>query len=746
MFNLLRSFTNLLFILLALASMQTAASAQEHSVARMWSEAALESIRNDFARPTVHARNLFHISAAMYDSWAAYKSGADTYFLGNSFRNYDFNFEPLAPRVDFDVDKKIEETLSYACYRLLNYRFRNSPGYEESKEIYDTLFDDLGYDPNYESTDYIDGPPAALGNYIAQQIIAFGLQDESNEQNDYANLYYTPYNDILAPEGFGNPLIDDPNRWQPLALDVFQDQSGNIIPISTPQFLGPEWGRVVPFSLDEDDLQILERDNQEWWCYLDPGAPPYLDTLSGGPMSEEYKWGFTMVSLWSSHLDANDLTAVDISPGVYGNITSFPNSIEDYRDFYKPLEGGVTAQGYDVNPKTGEPYAEQIVKRGDFARVLAEFWADGPDSETPPGHWFTLLNYINDNPLLVKKYKGEGFVLSDLEWDVKSYFALGGAVHDAAVATWGIKGFYDYTRPISAIRYMAQQGQSSDPDLPSYSINGMPLIPGWVELVEENDPLRGFNNFNVGKVKIWAWRGPDRINPDTNIAGVGWILAEEWYPYQRPTFVTPPFAGYVSGHSTFSRAAAEMLTSFTGDPYFPGGLGEFLAPANEYLVFEDGPSEDITLQWATYRDAADQSGLSRIWGGIHPPADDIPGRKMGEIIGLKAFEKAEKYFLGRITSTEEIDYIDFSDAVNVYPNPTSKATGSTLVSMDITAPTEVRIEVVDNMGRLFYKKMENASVGLNEIRIDISTVPTGTYFIKMTGETWKSANAVTIVE
>ena len=41
---------------------------QNHSVARKWNEILLQSIRNDLARPTVHARNLFHISAAMYDA------------------------------------------------------------------------------------------------------------------------------------------------------------------------------------------------------------------------------------------------------------------------------------------------------------------------------------------------------------------------------------------------------------------------------------------------------------------------------------------------------------------------------------------------------------------------------------------------------------------------------------------------------------------------------------------------------
>ena len=148
-----------------------------------------------------------------------------------------------------------------------------------------------------------------------------------------------------------------------------------------------------------------------------------------------------------------------------------------------------------------------------------------------------------------------------------------------------------------------------------------------------------------------SWRGPDYIEvPETDVGGVGWIRAENWWPYQRSTFVTPPFAGYVSGHSTFSRAAAEVLTLMTGDPFFPGGVGEFEAPAGEFLVFEDGPSVDVTLQWATYRDAADQSALSRIWGGIHPPLDDYPGRAMGVAVGVQAFHCAEAYMLPLLAS------------------------------------------------------------------------------------------------
>ena len=238
-----------------------------------------------------------------------------------------------------------------------------------------------------------------------------------------------------------------------------------------------------------------------------------------------------------------------------------------------------------------------------------------------------------------------GPALSPLEWDIKAYFTLGGAMHDAAIAAWGVKGRYDYIRPISALRAMAAKGQSSDPALPSWHPDGLPLADGLIELIGPDDPLAGGKGEHVNAIKLFAWRGPDAVtDPGRDMAGAGWIPAKAWWPYQRPSFVTPAFAGYVSGHSTFSRAAAEVLTALTGSAYFPGGMSAFRVPANDFLVFERGPSVDMVLQWATYRDAADQCSLSRIWGGIHPPADDIPGRLIGAAIGRDAFRFARSLF------------------------------------------------------------------------------------------------------
>ncbi len=628
--NRLMSMKSLILFALAVALQFSATSVfAEQSVVRQWNEDLLEAIRHDYARPTVHARNLFHVSAAMWDAWVAYDPVADSWLYHEKITAGDI----VAAR---------EEAISYAAYRLLKWRFENSPGVAISLPSFDSRMQALGYDTSMTSTE--GESPAALGNRIAQAYIEFGKTDGANEANDYANRYYQPANPALIVQLPGNPELIDPNRYQPLSINFFVDQAGNPIPEGFPDFLGPEWGQVIPFSLNPADLTVNKRDNFDYWVFHDPGAPPH----TGSENQDTYQSGFEQVVEWSGLLDPTIGQMLDISPASRGNNTLGTND----------------GAGYDLNQETGLPYTPQLVPAGDYYRVLAEFWADGPDSETPPGHWFTLANYVSDHPLLVKRIGGEGADVDDLEWDLKLYFMLGGAMHDVAISAWGAKGWYDYVRPVSAIRYMADRGQSSDPNAASYDPEGIHLKPGMIELLsvestapgQRHEHLAGEDKGNVGKIAVFAWRGPDFIaDPETDTAGVGWILAENWWPYQRPSFVTPPFAGYVSGHSTFSRAAAEIMTAYTGSEYFPGGLAEFHAPRNEFLVFEEGPSEDITLQWAKYYDASDECSLSRIYGGIHPSADDIPGRLMGARMGVDAYQRASQFFNGQANESIDMD-------------------------------------------------------------------------------------------
>src|SRR4029078_10066289 len=99
---------------------------------------------------------------------------------------------------------------------------------------------------------------------------------------------------------------------------------------------------------------------------------------------------------------------------------------------------------------------------------------------------------------------GTNQVVDELEWDVKLYFALNAAVHEAACACWGAKRFYDGWRPISTIRYLGGLGQSSDTHQPSYNPNGLPLIPGLIQIVTSD--MQATNSaLTVGQVAILHW-------------------------------------------------------------------------------------------------------------------------------------------------------------------------------------------------------------------------------------------------
>jgi hypothetical protein len=149
-----------------------------------------------------------------------------------------------------------------------------------------------------------------------------------------------------------------------------------------------------------------------------------------------------------------------------------------------------------------------------------------------------------------------------------------------------------------------------------------------------------------GEIAVRAWPGTP-ADPQTQTSAVRWILGTAWVPYQLPTFVTPSFQGYISGHSTFSRAAAEVLVGITGSEYFPGGLSSWTVAKGSFK-FESGPGADVALEWATYYDAADQAGQSRLYGGIHVAADDLTGRIVGATCGKDAWSLAQRYYAGRV--------------------------------------------------------------------------------------------------
>ena len=570
----------------------------------------LDAIRIDNPSPTVNSRIMYHVSAAMYDAWAAYDKDARAVYRDEYAAAY-------AP----DLDAARNEAVSFAAYRVLSGRFTSTNSLVDAQDYFDGLMNTLGYDIHDTST--LGHSPASIGNRIGQKILATTLNDGSLESNNYNDFTYAASNPPMLPYSEflgivpGTNLVNK-NRWQPLIID-FKPQ----------RFLTPQWRNVTPFALPTKTAPGE--------VYHDPGPPPQL----GDPATDaEFKSSVLELIYYNSLLDPTPSpkgpgetaapAMIDISPGQVGNNTL----------------GTQDGTGHAVNPATGLPYAPNVVNQADWGRLLAEFWADGPDSETPPGHWNTIANEVMSHPAFTGKIAGKGDVVDPLEYEVKLYLALNGALHDAAIAAWDTKRAYDYVRPISMIRYMGGLGQSSDPSGPAYHPEGLPLQPGLVEVVTAESVASGRHagmDAHIGEVVVWAWLqyAPDGV---TEPNGVGWVRAVEWLPYQAFDFITPAFPAYVSGHSAFSRAAAEVLAAFTGDAYFPGGLGEFHIPA-DWLEFEPGTDDPITLQWATYFDASDEAGLSRLYGGIHVRADDFSGRMIGHEVGLDAFNYASRLFV-----------------------------------------------------------------------------------------------------
>lgn len=219
----------------------------------------------------------------------------------------------------------------------------------------------------------------------------------------------------------------------------------------------------------------------------------------------------------------------------------------------------------------------------DRLKSIALYWADGPATETPPGHWNLIAQWVSRRDH------------HTLDQDVKLFFLLGNALLDGSIAAWDCKVEFDYVRPISAIRF---------------------LFAG--QLVE-------------------AWAGP--FLETQLIDGATW----------RPYIATPPFAEYVSGHSTFSAASATILTLFTGSRRFGGSA---IVPAGS-SVTEPGavPAQDVTLSWRSFDDAADEAGISRLLGGIHFAAANERGQAMGRRIGLQTWLKALFLFSGVMQPT-----------------------------------------------------------------------------------------------
>ncbi len=433
------------------------------------------------------------------------------------------------------TDDKKAAALSQAAYRALSYTYPNQ------EPMFADVLDQLGYAPS-DSTDVTT--PEGIGNVAADAVIAARSADGSNAANGFAQITSDTYPELYKPYNSADPDADtgifgenfDPNYWQPLRVPN---------------------GTVV----DDDGNPVA-----------DPDVPTsYADQVFLTP-----HWG----AVTPFALTSGDQFRAP-APPKYGSDAPYTDAL-----------GNVS-----TNTEAWIAQMDEVVEYSanltDEHKIIAEFWADGPHTWTPPGHWVQIAI---------------GLSLRDghtIDQDVEMYMALTGALLDAGITAWDSKRAYDFIRPASAIR--------------------------WYHAGDE----------------IAAWGGPNQ--------GTQLIDGSEWQPYQSSVFVTPPFAEYTSGHSTFSRAAREVLRSYTrsdamydgvtllGRDYDGDGVEDLLGQhvaVNGSMLFEDGPAETVVLQWDTLLEAADEAGISRRYGGIHFQDGDMNARYAGKAVGLQAFEHA----------------------------------------------------------------------------------------------------------
>lgn len=218
----------------------------------------------------------------------------------------------------------------------------------------------------------------------------------------------------------------------------------------------------------------------------------------------------------------------------------------------------------------------------DEQKMIAEYWADGPRSELPPGHWDLFAQFVSARDE------------NKLDKDVKLFFAMTNAIFDGGIVAWDAKRAFDSVRPATAVGFLFQGQQ------------------------------------------IQAWGGP--FNGTVAMDG------RDWIPYQPSTFPTPPFPEYISGHSTFSSAGAEILKLFTRSDSF-GGSVTFAAGSSKTEP-DHTPAQPVTLVWKTFTDAANEAGISRRYGGIHFEAADLVGRAMGRLVADQVWAKARVLWRG----------------------------------------------------------------------------------------------------
>ena len=581
--------------------------------------------------PTLASRAYAMLHTSMYDAWASLDPTAVR--VSRDGPDQDNALLEIAGASDAQKIK----AMSYAAYNVLATLFPDQKA----------LFEEIMTERYGFSTSDDGSIEAAIGIDAAEDLLADRLSDGSNQLLGYASLGSEYVGRNGDPDSAGRSI----ENWTP-EFNVVDDPSSGV-----QAFLTSHWGNVESFALDvvrdgNGDI-VPDASGDSMVDYVSPPAPK-------GFFAEGFEGSFLDLDARTITLNGGDVT---LSDGQVSTTFRDGETIDLFADLTigqrADLKGQVVSDAFIGQAEAVVAYSSTL---SDTGKLVAEFYEDGGGTAFPPGTWMTYAQYVSardDN---------------DTDEDAQMFMTIGNAVMDAGIATWQAKIDEDYARPIRVIR-----------DLGSLGLIG--------EALDENGDVIEFDAQGDPIYFIEAFGGFDSPIDPANGLGTMLMPATEFVTFQRPGDSSPPFAEYTSGHSAFSRAGAEVLRAFTGSDAFgatvvfePGSSQFEIGVPNERgeielktFVESDGfnGSQDLSIEDLTafliagtsttdaWNDlgvsAADQAGISRLFGGIHFQDGDINGRELGAEVGLQAYDLALKFINGVATDVDRPfnDPIDF---------------------------------------------------------------------------------------
>ena len=557
-------------------------AADTTSTAWNWVSAATDAVTSGSVKldartgPTMSARFYGMLGSALYEAWQVFDSEAESSIASPAAQ----------PRWDRAVEQQIK-----GFFKSIGEEFEFDGGSTIGSGDVDD--DDDGDDDEGDDDDHPLSPTAAklIESVVARTTFAVLASPLSGIQAGSAglarlNAQLQATLSTISPAQAALFNGIDQQISQTVAdrvLASFQNDGSSLTfaPLQNPITLhAPAY---VPVNSGPNHVTLIDQWTPEYSINSNPATPlqVYLTPTWGDV--QYYLFPTSSINALTAQaggaeaflLDPNDTYNLQLGliydDGVGPGVAIGPDQVG------KTINPGFINQANEVvafNRQLTDP-------EGNNYKGIAQFWENGGGTAFPPGTWMKFGQYasLDHN--------------NSLGDDAKLFFGLGASVYSASIAAWDLKLQENSARPIRVIRDLSRFGLMEDVD---------------------QDPSNGsqFQAYGRGQ-------------------GLQTINGTDWETYQTPGPYSPPFPELVSGHSTFSAAAADFLTNFYGSGAF-GGKVDF------NLSFPYDPAnQTVSLAWDTWKGAAEEAGFSRLWGGIHFLDGNIEGQNLGAAIGSQLY-------------------------------------------------------------------------------------------------------------